>query len=76
MGALPMTSLLEETPKASYECQMCGKNSRKNKFILRSWFSDNEMIVCRDCAYREIFGTKNIKKAKAERILEEKEINQ
>ena len=76
MEVYPRISLLEKTPKAMYECQMCGKSSRKNKFTLKSWFNNNKMTVCRDCAYRETFGTKNIKKAKTERILEEKEINQ
>ena len=65
-------SLLEEKPIKVYECQMCKGKSRKNKFLWKSWFGDSELVICRDCAYREQFGTKNIAKAKKERILEKK----
>ena len=59
-----------------YKCQMCGENTRKNKFLWKSWFTSNELVICRECAYKEKIGTKNMKKAKKERILEQKEINQ
>jgi len=68
--------LLEEKPLKMYICQRCGDHTKKNKFLWKSWFSKDEMIICRECAYKESFGTKNIKKAKRERILEEKSINQ
>lgn len=74
--ARPEISLLEKTPKVSYECQMCKQNTRKNKFLWKSWFTGDKIIICRECAYRERYGTKNMKKAKTERILEKKEINQ
>tara|TARA_Y100000310_G_C20080281_1_gene533494 strand:+ start:257 stop:484 length:228 start_codon:yes stop_codon:yes gene_type:complete len=74
--AVPKISLLEENPLMFYVCQMCGERTRKNKFFWKSWFSDREIVICRECAYKEKFGTKNMKKAKIERKLEQKEINQ
>ena len=64
--------LLEKKPQLIYECQMCKENTRKNKFSWESWFRDNKLVICRECAYREKFGTKNMVKSKKERILEEK----
>ncbi len=59
-----------------YQCQRCKDFSRKNKFIWKSWFEDdNDFIICRDCAYKESFGTKNVVKAKKENKLEQEEIN-
>ena len=74
--AVPKISLLEEKPTTLYKCQMCLSVTKKNKFLWRSWFLNNEKTICRDCAYREQFGTKNMKKAKKDRILEQKETNQ
>ena len=59
-----------------YECQMCGETTTKNSFTWKSWFTGKELVICRECAYRERYGTKKMKKAKTNRILEEKEINQ
>jgi ribosome-binding protein aMBF1 (putative translation factor) len=73
--AIPRIYLLEEKPQMMYECQMCGENTRKNRFLWKSWFTDKEIVICRECAYREKYGTKKMKKAKKERMLEEKEIN-
>jgi predicted nucleic acid-binding Zn ribbon protein len=73
---IPKISLLEEKPQMFYDCQMCGEKTRKNKFSWVSWFTDDKLVICRECAYRERFGTRNMKKAKKERILEQKEINQ
>ena len=74
--ATPKISLLEEKPRIAYKCQMCLETTRKNKFTWTSWFTGNEIIICRECAYKESYGTKKMKKAKTNRILEEKEINQ
>ena len=74
--AVPKISLLEEKPIQMYECQMCKERTRQNKFLWRSWFRDNELVICRECAYREKYGTKKMAKAKKERILEEKQIDQ
>ena len=70
--AIPKISLLEEKPKMVYECQMCKERTRRNKFSWKSWFTGDEIVICRECAYKEKFGTKKVKKAKKERILEEK----
>ena len=70
--AIPKISLLEEKPKMVYECQMCKERTRRNKFSWKSWFTGKEIVICRECAYREKFGTKKVKKAKKERILEKK----
>ncbi len=74
--AVPKISLLEERPMTVYECQMCKEQTKKNKFLWRSWFTGNEIVICRECAYKEKFGTKKLKQAKRERILEKKKINQ
>ena len=68
--------LLEEKPLKMYRCQRCTESTKKSKFVWKSWFSDHEAIICRECAYKESFGTRNIKQAKKERILETKSINQ
>ena len=74
--AVPTISLLEKKPIEVYECEMCKGKTKKNKFLWKSWFTGDEIVICRECAYREKFGTRKMKKAKRERILEEKEINQ
>ena len=56
-----------------YKCQRCGEVTKKNKFVWKSWFSDDETIICRECAYKESYGSKGIKHAKGKRLLEEKE---
>ena len=56
--AVPKISLLEEKPPISYKCQMCGEETRKNKFSWKSWFTGMEIVICRECAYKEKFGTK------------------
>ena len=71
MGS-PEISLLKENPQQIYKCQMCGQSSRKNSFSWKSWFTGNKLIICRDCAYKERYGSKNMKKAKKEKILEKK----
>jgi len=70
--AIPKISLLEEKPKMVYECQMCKERTRRNKFLWKSWFTGDEIVICRECAYKEKFGTKKMNKAKKERILEKK----
>ena len=74
--AVPKISLLEEKPLMMYKCQMCMDITKKSKFLWKSWFTGDEITICRECAYRETYGTKNMKKAKKERILEKKQINQ
>ena len=73
--AVPVIELHQEKPFDPYECGMCRNVTRKNKFLWKSYFTENKLFICRECAYREIFGTKKMKQAKLKRILEEKEIN-
>jgi len=72
----PFIKLLEKKPLEPYACGMCGKVSKKNKFSWKSWFTRNELLICRECAYKEFYGTTGMKTAKQKRLLEEKEINQ
>jgi len=72
----PKISLLEEKPPTVYQCQMCMETTRKNKFSWKSWFTGDRLLICRECAYREFYGTIGMKIAKQKRLLEEKEINQ
>ena len=74
--AIPTIKLLQRQPLEPYKCDMCGEVTRKNKFSWKSYFTGTELVICRDCAYKEKFGTKNMKKAKKERILEQKKTNQ
>ena len=72
----PFIKLLEEKPLEPYACGMCKKVSIKNKFSWKSWFTGDKLLICRECAYRESYGTTGMKTAKQKRLLEEKEINQ
>ena len=74
--AISLIKLLQEKPLEPYECGMCGKVSRKNKFSWQSWFTGDKLTICKECAYKESYGTKGMKTAKQKRLLEEKEINQ
>ena len=73
--AVSLIKLLEKKPSEPYACNMCGKVSKKNKFSWKSWFTGDELLICRECAYRESYGTIGMKTAKQKRLLEEKEIN-
>ena len=74
--AVPSIKLLEKKPFEPYECGMCRGVTKKNKFTWKSWFTGDELLICRECAYRESYGTIGMKTAKQKRLLEEKEINQ
>jgi hypothetical protein len=69
--------LHQEQPSEPYKCGMCRDVSRKSKFLWKSYFTEDELFICRECAYREKFGTKGMKQAKKKRLLEQKkETNQ
>ena len=55
---------------------MCGTTTKKNKFLWESRLTGGKIEICRDCAYKERFGTKNMIQAKKDRILEKKEVDQ
>ena len=67
---LTIIALQEEKPFHPYVCDICKTVTRKNKFFWKSWFTGNELNICRDCAYREKYGTKGMIKAKKEQLLE------
>ena len=67
---LTIIALLEEKPFHPYVCDMCKIATRKNKFFWKSWFTGNELNICRECAYKEKYGTKGMIKAKKEKLLE------
>jgi ribosome-binding protein aMBF1 (putative translation factor) len=67
---LTIIALLEEKPLEPYACGICQTATRKNKFFWKSWFTGKELNICRDCAYREKYGTKGMIKAKKEKLLE------
>ena len=73
--AVPSIKLLKKNPLEPYACGMCRKVSKKNKFSWKSWFTGDKLLICRECAYRESYGTIGMKTAKQKRLLEEKEIN-
>ena len=52
-------------------CKMCGNSKNTIWFSSYSWLTEDTIDkVCRDCAYRESFGSKYISKAKKENLLE------
>ena len=67
---LTIIALLEEKPFHPYICDICRQTTRKNKFFWKSWFTGDELSICRECAYREKYGTKGMIKAKKEKLLE------
>ena len=66
-------TLLEEKPSEVYVCGMCKTVGKKNKFFWKSYLTGLELFICRECAYRETYGTRGMKKAKQQRKLEKKE---
>ena len=70
--AVPVIKLHQEQPSEPYKCGMCQDVSRRNKFLWISYFTENELFICRECAYKEKYGTKGMKQAKIERLLEQK----
>ena len=67
---MTIIKLLEKKPSQAYTCGICQQVTRKNKFFWKSYFTRNELRICRECAYRETYGTKGMIKAKKEKLLE------
>ena len=64
-------SLLKKKPLNPYACDTCKSVTRKNKFKWESFFVNiDPLIICRECAYREAYGSKGSVKAKKEKWLE------
>ena len=68
--SITIIALQEEKPFHPYVCDICKTRTRKNKFFWKSYFTGDELDICRDCAYREKYGTKGMIKAKKEQLLE------
>ena len=73
---MTIIKLLQKNPSQAYTCDMCKQTTRKNKFFWKSWFTGNELSICRECAYREKYGTKGMIKAKKEKLLEKESIKE
>ena len=70
--AVPVIKLHQKQPFEPYECGMCRSVTRRSKFFWKSYFTEDELFICRECAYKEKYGTKGMKQAKKERLLEQK----
>ena len=70
-----MLKVVRTKNKDSFKCDMCGKVSHHYQYKLHLALSDIDMIVCNKCAYRERYGTKNMKKAMKEELIEEEKTN-
>ena len=68
--SITIIALQEEKPFHPYVCGICRTRTRKNKFFWKSYFTGDELSICRECAYREKYGTKGMIKAKKEQLLE------
>ena len=74
--SITIIALLEEKPFHPYVCGICQIRTRKNKFFWKSYFTGDELSICRECAYREKYGTKGMIKAKKEKLLEKEGIKE
>ena len=68
--SLTIIALLKKKPLHPYACDICQIVSRKSKFFWKSYFTGDELNICRECAYREWYGTKGMILAKKENLLE------
>mgnify|MGYP003138147737 FL=1 len=56
-------------------CGMCGKVSHHYQYKLHFILGETDVVACNKCAYREKYGTKNMKKAMKEELIEEEKTN-
>lgn len=55
----------------TYEsCPMCGNSANSLRYQWTGMLTGDKLIVCRDCAYRESFGTKTFRRMKKEKVLD------
>jgi hypothetical protein len=69
---VPYVKLKEE--KDSFKCYHCKKSFMNKKSFLRygcvpSW---NPYVLCRNCAYKSEYGTKKVREAMSNNLLEKK----
>lgn len=66
-------------PKRLYDCEMCGDKvitkPYELEFISLVGAENNKMIVCRKCGYKELYGSKKMKKAIKEKTIEQEKTN-
>ena len=62
--------------KSIFKCEMCGKSALTYQYKLPMMLTDKVMTVCGNCAYRETYGTRNMKKAMKEGLIEEEKTNE
>ena len=57
-----------------HPCFKCGRCCEriisKSRYLWIGMITKDETYICRDCAYREAYGSKNSSKAKKERLLD------
>ena len=67
---------LKNHPRQPIKCQMCQKVSSIKPYELTlvsfTGLDDTVLKVCRNCAYKETFGTKGMIQAMREKVIEEK----
>ena len=55
-----------------FECGRCKERIiEKPRYLWTGMITKDETYICRDCAYREAYGSKNSRKAKKEKLLDE-----
>ena len=70
-----MLEIVRTKSKSSFLCDMCGKVSHSHEYKVHFILSERRMVTCGKCAYRERYGTKNMKKAMKEGLIEEEKTN-
>ena len=54
-----------------FKCGRCKKQFvKKPRYLWTGLITKQELYICKDCAYKESYGTKNSSKAKKEKWLE------
>ena len=66
-----MQKVVKTRNKLVFRCEMCGKSALTYQYKLPMILTRQLMIICGKCAYRETYGTKNMKKAMKEGLIEE-----
>jgi hypothetical protein len=72
--------LVQFLGKDNFKCEMCGKERYVNKYRRRatqfiSNYKPPMLIICRDCCYKEEFGTKNYRKRMKEGVFDDGQIH-
>ncbi len=54
-----------------FECGRCKQRIiEKPRYLWTGMITKDETYICRDCAYKEAYGSKNSRKAKKEKLLD------